>query len=68
MKAEVKQELKEKGRINIFTEARYKQMVELMKYGMSKDHMLKSYLSISPDFKVSYIVDHMIKFTDLGKI
>jgi len=68
MKAEVKQELKDKGRPEVFTELRYKQIVELMKYSMAKNHIMKTFLNISPDLKVSYIADHIIKFTDLGKI
>ena len=68
MKNEVKQELKEKGRADIFTEERFAICKEVMKIGMSKDNILKAYLNISPDFKVDFIVDNMIKFVDLGKM
>jgi len=61
MKSEVQQQLKEKGYSTLFTEKRYKLIKELMAHAVSKDRMLKSYLAISPDFKVDFICDHMIK-------
>lgn len=68
MKVEVKQQLKEQNYLHLFTEIRYKQVVELMKYAMAKDATLKKYLQISPDFKVNFICDHMIKLVSSGDI
>lgn len=68
MKNEVKQELKEKGRGDIFTEDRYLAMVSFLRIARTGKSTLKSYLDISPDFRVTFIVDHMIKFVDLGRI
>lgn len=61
MKTEVKQQLKEKGHLNLFNGTRYLMIKELMAHAVSKDKMLKSYLAISPNFKVDFICDHMIK-------
>ena len=61
MKVEVKKQLKEKGFPNLFTDQRYDNVKNIMSYAISVDKMLKSYLSISPDFKVDFICDHMIK-------
>lgn len=41
MKTEVKQQLKEKGHPDLFTEIRYKTIKELMTYAISKDRLLK---------------------------
>lgn len=62
MKKEVKLQLKEKGLLHLFTDERYNEIKLLMSYAMSKDKMLKEYLSISPDFKVNFISDHIIKY------
>jgi len=61
MKQDVKRMLKERGYPNLFSEARYMMIKELMAEACSLDKQLKGYLSISPDFKVDFIVDHMIK-------
>jgi len=68
MKPDVKRELKEKGRQDIFTEERYTTIVSLMKYTMKTQLKMKLFLEISPEIRVSFVADHMIKFTDLGKI
>lgn len=68
MKAEVKLELKEKGRSEIFTDERYGVCREIMKYATSRDKVLKGYLGISFDFRVAFIADNMIRLVDLKKI
>lgn len=68
MKAFVKQELKEKGRIDIFSDERYGVVKEVMKHAISRDEALKCYLQISIDFRVSFIADNMIRLVDLKKI
>ena len=68
MKRDVKQYLKEKGRLDIFTEERYAAVYEVMKHGMKQDAWLKNYLSLDPLNKAQWVCDHMIKFVDLNKI
>lgn len=68
MKNEVKKILKEKGKLNIFTEDRYEQVKSVMKYGMTKDAWLKNYLSLDPLNKAQWCADHLIKFVESGNI
>ena len=68
MKNEVKAQLKENWQGHFYTDARYKKVVELMKLAMGEDDTLKKYLSISPDFKVNFICDHIVKYAQLNLI
>ena len=68
MKTEVKSQLKENWQGHFYTDERYLKVVEVMKLAMSKDDNLKSYLSISPDFKVNFICDHIVKYAQLKLI
>lgn len=68
MKVELKLELKEKGRLEIFTDERYDICKDVMKYATSRDKVLKGYLGISVDFRVAFIADNMIRLVDLKKI
>lgn len=64
MKEDVKKILKTKGRLDLFTDERYKLTVEVMKHGMTKDVWLKQYLSLDPLNKAQWIADHLIIFID----
>lgn len=68
MKNDVKKLLAEKNRSEIFTDERYGQIREVMKYGMTQDPWLKNYLSLDPFNKAQWISDFMIKFVDSKKI
>jgi len=69
MKREVQKLLKEKGKAEYFTDNRYNQVYELMKYAMKKDEWLRNYLPLDPlNNKSSWIADHIIKLVELNKI
>ena len=68
MKREVKNMLKDKGRLEIFTDSRYNTIYELMKIAMKKDKWLNNYLSLDPLNKAQWMADHLIKLVDLNKI
>lgn len=68
MKEEVIKSLKEKEIFEIYTEERYDQVVAVMQYGCKASPTLKAFLSISPDFRVDWIVDHMVRLVAAGKI
>jgi hypothetical protein len=68
MKNEVKTQLKENWQGHFYTDERYKKVVDVMKLAMGKDDVLKKYLSISPDFKVNFICDHIVKYAQLNLI
>lgn len=68
MEREVKEQLKEMGKYDLFTKSRYLRVKEVMSYATSQDSQLKKYLSISPDFKVNFICDHIVKYVNEGKI
>jgi hypothetical protein len=64
MKAEVKKILKERGKIDLFTDRNY----ELVKYAMNErarhDPWLKNYLSLDPYNKAEWVADHLIKWVN----
>lgn len=62
MKIEVKKELKDQGKEDLFTDERYEFIKSLMKNDYRKNIPLRGYLAIDPAHKVKYIVDHIIKF------
>lgn len=68
MKKEVKAQLKENWQGHFYTDERYVKVVEVMKLAMVKDDVLKKYLSISTDFKVNFICDHIVKYAQLNLI
>lgn len=68
MKEETKNLLKEKGKLDLFTEDRYEQVKAVMKHGMTKDPWLKNYLSLDPINKAEWCADHLIKFIEAGNI
>ncbi len=68
MKSETKKLLKGKGKLDLFTEDRFNQVKEVMKYGMTQDAWLKNYLSLDPLNKAEWVADHLIKFVELGKM
>jgi len=61
MKKEVKNILKENGKIDLYTEDRFNIVKELMKLSMKKDVTLKSFLSIDPYYKAKFVADHITK-------
>ena len=60
MKKEVKEILKEAGKLELFTEDRFETVKELMKLGMKQSPQLKGLLSIDPYYKSKYIADYII--------
>jgi hypothetical protein len=68
MKDDVKDILKEKGKIDLFSDLRYYKVKNAMEYGMTKDAWLKNYLSLDPLNKAQWIADHLIKFVEAGQI
>lgn len=68
MKASVKTILKEQGKLILYNDNRYSQVVEVMKYGMKQDKGLKFYLSLDPLNKAQYIADHLILLSEAGHI
>jgi hypothetical protein len=68
MKAETIKILKEKCKLDYFTEYRYEQVKAVMKYGMLKDKWLMTYLSLDPLNKAQWCADHLILFVESGKI
>lgn len=68
MKAETKKILKEKNKFNLYTDERFEQVKDVMKYGMTKDAWLKNYLSLDPLNKAQWCADHLIKFVESGNI
>ena len=62
MKKEVITILKENGKIELFTEERYKTIVEYMKLCKKKSKPLSKYLSIDPANRSKFIADHIILF------
>lgn len=68
MKSETKNILKERGKIELFTDDRYNQVKELMQYSVKKDKWLKMYLSLDPINKAQWNADHLIMLTEDGHI
>jgi hypothetical protein len=68
MKAETKRILKEKGKLELFTDARFEKIKEVMKIGMTKDAWLKNYLSLDPLNKAEWCADHIIKCVEGGHL
>jgi hypothetical protein len=64
MKKEVKKILKENGKIDLFTEERYKTITEYMKLCRKKSKAISTYLSFDPDNRSKFIADHIILFVD----
>jgi len=63
MKKEVKNILKENGKIDLYTDDRFNVVNELMKLSMKKDVTLKSFLSIDPYYKAKFVADHIVKLS-----
>ena len=68
MKIEVKKILKEKGKLDLFSEERYNIVKSLMNYGMTKDAWLKNYLSLDPLNKAEWCADRLIFLVERQKI
>lgn len=68
MERDVKKILKESGNENVFTKERFELMKQTMRYGMKRDEWLKNYLSLDPLNKAQWVADHLVKFSNLGKI
>ena len=68
MKNEVITILKERGKLDLFTEERYGIVKELMKLSMKKDKTLQSFLSIDPYYKAKYVADHIISLSTANLI
>ena len=68
MEREVKKILKDSGNEAVFTKERFELIKKTMRYGMTKDLWLKTYLSLDPLNKAQWVADHLIKFSKLGKI
>lgn len=68
MKAEIIKILKEKGKLDLFTEERFYKVKGTMKYGMKKDEWLKTYLSLDPLNKAQWCADHLVKFVEGGHL
>lgn len=68
MKREVLKILKENGKLDFYTNSRYYQVVEVMKYGMKQDAWLKNYLSLDPLNKAQWVADHIISLVIKGAI
>jgi len=68
MKREVKKMLKERGKLHLFTEGRYRFVKFLMNYGMTKDAWLKNYLSLEPLNKAQWCADRLIFLEERQKI
>lgn len=60
MKKEVLRILKEKGKVDLFTEDRFDEIKALMRLGMAKNQWLKMYLSLDPLNKAQWCADHLI--------
>ena len=65
MKIEVIKILKEKNKLEVFTEERFELVKKTMRYGMTKDLWLKTYLSLDPLNKAQWVADHLIKLSTL---
>jgi len=65
-KIEVKKILKEKGKLDLFTDARFKQVKAVMKYGMKQDDWLKNFLGLDPLNKSQWCADHLIRLVEAG--
>jgi hypothetical protein len=68
MKVETKKILKEKQKIDLFTDERYEQVKDLMKHRMSCDIWLNNYLSLDPSNKAEWCADHLVLFVERGLI
>ena len=68
MKIEVKKILKEKGKLHLFTDARYELVKYLMNYGIKKDDGLKNYLSLDPLNKAEWCADRLIFLEERQKV
>jgi hypothetical protein len=66
MKRETKKILKEQGKLDLFTEDRFKEIKAVMKYGMTKNVWLKTYLSLDPLNKSQWCADHLVKLVENG--
>jgi len=68
MKAETKKILKEQRKLGLFTEDRFEQVYAVMKHGMTKDVLLKNYLSLDPLNKAQWCADHLVKLVEGGHL
>lgn len=66
MKTETKRILKERGKLGLFTEERFAKTKEVMKINMTKDLLLKNFLSLDPLNKAKWCADHLILFVKGG--
>jgi hypothetical protein len=63
MKKHVQRILKENGQGNLFTDDRYKAMLNIMKVAVRFDKQLETFLSLDPLNKAQFIADHIIKYS-----
>ena len=68
MEREVKKIFKKENSLDVFTKERFELVKKTMRYGITKDLWLKTYLSLDPLNKAQWVADHLIKFSKLGKI
>ena len=63
MKIEVIKILKEKDKLEVFTEERFELVKKTMLYGITKDLWLKTYLSLDPLNKAQWVADQLLKLS-----
>jgi len=68
MKEEIIKILKEKGKIDLYTDERFEQIKSAMNHGMANDAWLKNYLSLDPLNKAQWCADHLVKFVEGGHL
>lgn len=68
MRTEVKKLLKEKGKLDLFTDTRFEKVKAMMQFGMRVDRQLKNLLSLDPLNKAQFVADHIIRLVELNEI
>lgn len=67
MKKQVQALLKQRG-LDIFTEQRYRMVVEFMKLSMKHRPGIKTLLNMDRYYKEKFLADHMARFVEEGTI
>lgn len=68
MKAEIKRILKDKGKLDLYTDERADFVRLLMATMMLKDTWLKMYLSLDKLNRAQWCADHLVKLAESGEI